>query len=212
MPKTGGKWVREVLKSVTTNSFGHKLPTTEFARPYVYVFVRNPWQWYNSLYHYLIYGSDIHTPNDKFVDPLIRAFGHTPSFPEFIETLCCPPDMYKKKVSILSSTFEKSSPISQSPIHRAWLENSGSLYNTISTEFINHATDVGTTENIANDLRRMTIESKDFNSKIDHLLNSVQHKNVGKQLVDYRKLYTDNLKDLVAVTSETLINQFNYKF
>jgi hypothetical protein len=70
MPKTGGNWVREVLKSITIEDFGHRLPSNDFYRPNVYLFVRNPWQWYNSLYHYLIYGSEIYNPADNFIDPL----------------------------------------------------------------------------------------------------------------------------------------------
>lgn len=212
MPKTGGNWVREVLKSITIEDFGHRLPSNDFRRPNVYLFVRNPWQWYNSLYHYLIYGSEIYNPADNFIDPLIRAFGHTPSFAEFIETLCYPTDMYKKKVSILSKSSDLVRNTSQTPFWQMWLDTNGSLYDVVSSNFIATATRVGTTENIAIDLRHMLIESGDLTPEIDSLLTTTQHKNVENRLVEYRTLYTDHLKSVVANTSKTLIDQFNYEF
>ena len=212
MPKTGGNWVREVLKSITINDFGHRLPSNDFYRPNVYLFVRNPWQWYNSLYHYLIYGSEIYNPADNFVDPLIRAFGHTPSFADFIETLCYPTDLYKKKVSILAKSSDSVRNTSQTPFWQMWLDTNGSLYNVVSSNFIATATRVGTTENIAIDLRNMLVESGDLTTEIDNLLTTTQHKNVENCLVNYQNLYTDHLKNMVADTSKTLIDQFNYKF
>jgi len=212
MPKTGGNWVREVLKSITIEDFGHRLPSNDFHRPNVYLFVRNPWQWYNSLYHYLIYGSEIYNPADNFIDPLIRAFGNTPSFAEFTETLCCPTDMYKKKVSILSKSSDLVRNTSQSPFWEMWLSTSGSLYDVVSSNFIATATKIGTTENIAADLRQMLVESGDLNSEIDLLLNTAQHKNVENRLVSYQTLYTDHLRIVVADSSKPLIDRFNYKF
>jgi len=212
MPKTGGNWVREVLKSITIEDFGHRLPSNDFYRPNVYLFVRNPWQWYNSLYHYLIYGSEIYNPADNFIDPLIRAFGHTPSFAEFIETLCYPTDMYKKKVSILSKSSDLVRNTSQTPFWEMWLSTNGSLYEVVSNNFIATATKIGTTENIAVDLRQMLVESGDLTPKIDHLLITTLHKNVENCLVDYQTLYTEHLRSVVAETSKSLIERFKYAF
>ena len=58
----------------------------------------------------------------------------------------------------------------------------------------------------------MLIESGDLTPEIDHLLTTTQHKNVENCLVDYRTLYTDHLRSVVAETSKSLIDQFNYKF
>jgi hypothetical protein len=120
--------------------------------------------------------------------------------------------MYKKKVSILSKSSDLVRNTSQSPFWEMWLSTNGSLYDVVSSNFIATATKIGTTENIAADLRQMLVESGDLNSEIDLLLNTAQHKNVENRLVSYQTLYTDHLRIVVADSSKTLIDRFNYKF
>jgi len=210
MPKSGGNWLREVLKPITINDFGHRLPSSDFYRPHIYLFVRNPWQWYSSLYHYLIYGSEIYNPADDAIEPLLRVIGHTPSFDEFVEIVCFPTPLFKKKLKILTTSSD--SKTADSTVIDAWLENNVSLYHVTSSCFISAATNIGTTENIASDLRHMLIESGDLTPEIDHLLTTTQHKNVENCLVDYRTLYTDHLRSVVAETSKSLIERFKYTF
>jgi len=204
--KTGGTWVRHVLEPITIEDRGHRLPNKKVE--HIFAFVRNPWAWYVCSYNSLMYGSEDDPANAT--DPLILALGKRPTFHEFLETQISPTPIFKKKLNLLFKVDPTSNVFPQ--IAERWLNTDASWYQTLCDVFTEHATDIGTTENLAEDLVRMLTASNELTDELVHRIKTTPMKNVGKISVDYRSMYTDEQIKMVEDSTRSLIQQFGYRF
>ena len=204
--KTGGTWIRHVLKPITVEDRDHEL--LDKKAEHVFAFVRNPWAWYVCSYNALMYGSE-DDPADS-ADPLIVALGKRPTFQEFLETQITPSPLFKKKLNLLFKINPTSNVFPR--IAERWLETDASWYQNLCDVFTEHATDIGTTENLAEDLVRMLTAGNELTDELVHRIKTTPMKNVGKISVDYRSMYTVKQSKMVEDSTQPLIKQFGYKF
>ena len=222
--KTGGTWMRDVLNPIVLYEQAHAIPTRPLSKP-VFVVVRNPWAWYVSMYNFLFHGSNI-MPANKFDDPLLKAFGHAPTFSLFIKTLCSPPADFKVKlrnyVRIQKLTDKLSTaprgkhsdplyiPQSSSIMTEHWLDNNKSFYQNQCDLFMQYATDIGKTETLKTDLTLMLNKVGDLTREVNYLLDTHPSANVGLA-VEYRDFYDAELLDIIAEHHTDIISKFSYK-
>lgn len=221
VPKTAGIWMREVLKPVAIEERAHAIPDREILKKYKHIFgfVRNPWSWYVSLYSYITKGSNIHNPTFP-VDPLFVAFGHTPTFEEFVTTLVEPPNIYKKKLYVLAqmsdlkiSSMENFNPSNKiKDMITPWMTKDIGYYELVLENFLSNATKIGQYENIKSDLLDMLIASNDITEDLKISINQTPATNTATEIVEYQTFYNLKLQTLVHNASKELITKFNYTF
>ena len=203
MPKTGGTWMRQVLKSIAVEEYDHAFPTEPSAN--IFTFVRNPWAWHVSTYNSIVFGSDISEPN--LSDPVLLAYGELPTFSEFIEMQNSPSDTYKRKL-LMALKINKASP-SSIILAEQWLTSDLGWYQLMCNSFTKYATIVGRTENLADNLTTMMRVAGDTVPTTSLALPKVNVSNVD---IDYRKMYSYELAQQVNASCRHMIEQYEYEF
>lgn len=207
IPKTGGTWVRHVLRPIALEEHNHEL-LTDNSKP-ACVFVRNPWAWYAGSYNSMMYGSE-DDPADP-VDPFIIAFGRRPTFEEFIETQVSPTPEFKRKLLLALKLNKDSSNISPT-ICEHWIESDKGWYQLMCDLFTEGVKFVGTTEDIRSHLATFMHTVGDLTPEVQHSISTMPMKNMGKVQSDYRGMYSKDLAQAVNASSSKLIQRMGYMF
>jgi hypothetical protein len=206
IPKTGGTWVRHVLRPIALVELHHQLPVSRSEN--VFAFVRNPWAWYVCSYNASLYGSKDDPANPS--DPLIIALGKKPTFEEFIWSQVAPSLLFKKKIYALFKLRQIDNALLS--LAEQWIEQDIGWYQLMCDMFLENTTKVGTTENIKNDLKEMLLLSNELTDEIDNSLETMPPKNSGNIKVNYQLMYNNELQQAVYDSSKSLIDRFNYSF
>jgi hypothetical protein len=194
VPKTGGIWLKGVLprdwwvQALDAHTERWRVPK-EYADLPVLAFVRNPWDWYVSLYEY---GRRLEVGEDDQVHSL---FFNGDSFESFLNEALSTrtiPDligdwMRRYDLDYYTALFRAMTQ----PVETTW---------------------IGRFENLREDLLRFAEEhdvpiSPEIRAKI---LNAPR-RNVSKRR-PYRSYYNDELRDLVATRSRPMVRLFGYSF
>jgi len=218
MPKTGGIWVKEVLTPIIISDTGHSIPY-KFSNDKIFTIVRNPWAWHVSWYNYLLHGSEKWPALTD--NPVFKPFNRIPEFKEFVEAMCNPTVEFKKlsynHITLKLMTTQLKNLDSTAALEvgadagKKWIESNLSFYQHRINMFLQHATHVGKTETLRNDLCMMLEEVGDLTTKVKFLLESLPDINVSMK-VDYKNYYSTELARLVEKTNQSFIDQFQYKF
>ena len=232
VPKTGGHWMRRVLESKTEYWIEHGVPTEKDMRPYVFSFVRNPWDWHVSGYFYLASGSEVNEIKYKsIIDSLLNVStkDHAKGFDAFLNLVCHYNEAEIKKW-IQFSKLRKMVELSKinmlhNPVlmHQAlkrdvvyattlnWLGSNTSLYEVFYNRYCKVSTHIGKYENLRNDFLEFTRMAGDLDPVVEKAIIKHPGVNVTKKRVDYRKCYNDSQIELVYNTTRFL-DQYGYTF
>jgi hypothetical protein len=220
-PKTGGMWMKYVLEPVTVQSIEHHILQEMPSHTNVFSFVRNPWDWYVSIYLFLIDGSEKFKKTYPIKPPLIQALPDQ-TFTSFVSALTRSDKEFKKKAYHVYKILKQIKPAGETYLHQAidpegvllsrWMEDSSSYYKIICDAYVKPAFRVGMYEHLRHHLKEMlTICNDDTDEVVKRLLFS-DRINVTTNKQDYRQYYNDETERLVAMTSKDIIDQYGYKF
>jgi hypothetical protein len=210
IPRTGGTSLRVFLSQDLKNNI-HVIDrqfhlsldksTEVFERktnssivPDSFAFVRNPWDWYVSAYHFLMTNGHLKTANNTSTkdSPL-------GTFETFITNI------YKRTKGTI--------PFQDYPL-RLWLrrfDNYSDSFYSLTQDEVDY---IGRFENLIPDLTDILInklEVPDLTPEkiIDGMTNKKAHKT---KHAPYQDLYNDSMVNMVGEIDKKLIDQFNYMF
>ena len=223
VPKTAGTWMELIILPKIVASHDTNLDFLPDTFTHCFAAVRNPWEWYVSLYKFCINGSEIEMP--LWPSSIMKTINRVVNFEEFIKILSSPTQDFKQKLIntnrevFLQGAFidgndwplHKRLKNTFKPIAREWVNNDKGFYNHVFSLYSKHATYIGRFENLNTDLRQFIIKVGDITPEIENNLKTIQPINVTKPC-DYRLYYTEELKNLVYESNKSIIKQYNYKF
>jgi len=221
VPKTGGTWMNHVLKPITLNfKKDHHIPVKLIDNDNIFCFVRNPWDWYASIYEKIFSGSTILNNNTFFpADKLIilKAIPKNINFEEFLTELTNPSKSFMIKVTALleiQKNFDKKGEENETftMLLKNWKNNQHGFYENIFNTYAKHAKIIGKYENLKNDLVDMVTRSGDATDEILDRISNTPPINVTNNKKDYRTYYTDKTKSMVAHSSSIIIERYGYEF
>ena len=233
IPKTGGKWINDVCRSLGTPIDGmpvyyddtdHRVHAhTAFPGQKVFTFVRNPWAWYASAYEHVCRDIRIDTIKD-FTN--VTDF----TFEKSVEIAMNIPLWTKIKLwqlrrdmySVWLEEYEKEKQNRKSREYSAitydvdvWKdlvkEQDLDLYSFFVKCYTANADQIGKTETVAQDLTAMLSSAGELTSEVEHRIATTPPVNTGG-IADYRTYYNNHTHDLVATHCANMIETFNYKF
>ena len=223
IPKTAGTWVRNVLQPITVGHIDRWVPPDDFKHDHVYAFVRNPWEWYFSVFNFLNHGSELMLePKKNF----FRLIGNPKSFDEFVVALCDPKQEvksnllkfyrihFKNQLKETDNLVDFDAQLAADPhgiIYSKWVNNNVSFYEQIASVYLNHCTRVGKYETVRQDLIAMLSDSNELTDEIQKDIDTRSKLNVTVNRDDYRLHYNTKTIELVEQTSQFL-SAYNYKF
>lgn len=213
VPKTAGVWVRDVLKPITQSFVMHEIPQTQPNRDHVFMFARNPWDWYVSYYQFHISGSETFD-NNPTKSAALAALSEL-SFSEFIKCVNEPTDKYRKRARIfmrINHDLDHDFDTAETVIYRSWVDSDASYFQHMYNLYSRYTTKIGTIENIQQDLVDMLYTSGDFSPELVHAVLNNGPVNVTYNKPDYRSYYSDDLIDIVARNNQQIITDHGYKF
>lgn len=213
VPKTAGIWCKDVLAPITLTWEIHKRPSTKPVEKYVYAFVRNPWDWHVSMYHFLKNGSNEF--NSFFTNGfLINGLPNDKSFNDFVRMATAPTDEYKKLQFNLERVNLKLGRSHENRYHyyKTWIDVDVGMYQCLCDLYTEHTTRVGHYENLVNDLLSMLTESGDMSEAMAQRVSSMPPVNVTRNRTDYRSYYTPETAQMVYDSCKRLITEHNYEF
>lgn len=230
IPKTGGKWVNDVCRSISVpiddmpvyyDDVDHRIHVCPELR--VFSFVRNPWAWYVSAYEHLRRDVSDHTFK-QFTS------GADITFEESIEIAMNMPLWTKVKLwqlrramlPVIQQDQLKEKQNRQAGQYSAithdadvWAdlvkEQELDLYSFFIKHYTANAQQVGRTETIAEDLIRMLSSTGELLSDVEQRIATTPPVNTGN-ITDYRSYYNNHTHDLVAAHCAIMIKTFDYKF
>jgi hypothetical protein len=196
VPKTGGVWVKSVIpeewwvEALNAHELYENLPI-KYANLPVLAFVRNPWDWYVSLYEYgrerEVEEDEDTTVHDLFFkdgtfDSLLRTALFSQEIPYYVGRLMreCGLDYYSALFKAMTD-----------PRQGLWVGR----FENLREDFLSFADahDVY----VSPELRRKVLESPRVNTS---------------ERKEYRHYYDDELRRLVETRAEGLIADFGYEF
>jgi len=111
LPKTGGTWVNHVLTPIAIEQRSHHIPTDVVEHDNVFCFVRNPWDWYVTLYQFFHHGSSSFNGEHNFflseTHPVLLALFKDITFEDFIIELNYPNKKFKERFSKILNLQKK---------------------------------------------------------------------------------------------------------
>lgn len=234
LPKTGGKWINDVCRSIGTPIDGMPVYYKDtdhrvyahftFPEQRVFTFVRNPWTWYVSFYEHLRRDISLDTikqfnqgnPNITFE----QAIGIAMNVPLQIKINLW--QRYRGTWPSVQKGYEQEKQNRHNGSYSELMydtdtwgelvkEQELDLYSFFVNCYTKTATQIGTTENIAQDLTAMLSSAGELTSEVEHRIATTPPVNTG-DITDYRTYYNNHTHDLVATHCAEIIETFNYKF
>jgi hypothetical protein len=236
IPKTGGKWIERVLQPLIIDSSRHGVPTKPGNN--IIGFVRNPWDWYVSVYVYSFNGSEWHQQQSATVPyysliegrSLIQALGEDKSFDNFIRTITYPTQSFKNRYSAidnikknmlsqdtnkdkLSSFYLKRISDVVNPFSSEyWTKTDLSLYSSQMLMYLEYATTIKKYENLVDEFLNFTKEVGDYSAELEFIVKTTPPINATTNRKAYQTYYTPETRKLVEDSSKYFIDKFNYTF
>ena len=217
LPKTAGQWVTEVLRPIAIAYFSHGIIVDEKPN-HAFVFVRDPWDWHVSLYHFLKNGSN------KFEGPKLttqKLFLPTASFDDFINNFCNPSPEFKHSLFVYFSAkailgdmpdeLPVKNALSSYAVLKEWDKNNLGYYENLAKFYLNGATYVGKYENLQQELLNMVTMSGDLTDEINKRIHLTNPINISNGRGDYKSYYNDHTAELVY-NSTRFLDPYGYKF
>lgn len=205
MPKTGGTWLRRVCEKlpegyidrIYPHHLGFSALTTEEAFKPTYIFVRNPWDWYVSIYGHK-HGNIVH-----------RRHEFAPPFEEL-------DPFHQQEYRRFHGTFEDSLLFCEPPVQHGIHPDTRS----VSTLFENYSVRLDGRElrvlrfedGVRSGLSQILRETYgEVPPDVEDLIQTHVPENVSERQ-PYASYYTSRLRDLVGARDAALIERFGYSF
>lgn len=216
IPKTAGIWVIDVLKPITDDHLFHAVPQEKPSKPNVYAFVRNPWDWYHSFYHFQKNGSE--TFGAEFdLTALLTELPNGDTFEDFVKMANNPTKEYKQK-TYNKQRLQKLMNVDphldhvDMYIHSTWLESDVGFYQHVCNLYTKYITRLCTFENIRQDLASCLKECEEYTPELQDRIDNTRPINVTYNPSNYRTHYNSDLVEIVANSNKQIINQYGYTF
>jgi hypothetical protein len=218
MPKTAGTFITHVLKSELSITdgpgFGHSswydLPPDAANKPVLF-FVRNPWDWYVSFYHFLEQYPEGQTDRKQ----LVRRFlfdENSNDFATAVRNACTRlSDPNHPAVREMIAELPSDHPTRRLMLGRH--DYYSAVYLTMLGErFNSKRLTIGRFENLIEDLQQFLFDARV--SEADRVMRRIRAEEPLNLTVHrpYREYYDDELRDLVGQSCKVLIDQYDYKF
>jgi hypothetical protein len=97
------------------------------------------------------------------------------------------------------------------PIAREWLNNQYDYYTHVCNLYLQHATVIGKTETLKDDLSAFITAVGDMTPQVKYQLDNLLPINTTTK-DDYREYYSKSLRDFVYDHAKEVINKFGYTF
>ena len=226
VPKTGGYWVKHVLGSKIEYWKQHAIPTKGYLRPFVFSFVRNPWDWHVSLFKFTQAGSELFQFPTNFTTPIIQCLPVTRTFDDFLNAMCNPTEDFKRRTHAFSRIQLMTRLSNQHELKNfelqvtddiaaqtmlEWSKSNVGYYELVFKRHAEVSTRVGLYENIREELTSMTKLAGDLTPSIEKLIKDTPGINVTNSREDYRTYYNDKQIELVY-NSTRFLDQYGYTF
>lgn len=213
VPKTAGTWMYEVLEPIVLEQHEHGIPEENFKHDRVYAFVRNPWDWYASMYNFLNHGSDLGMPDWYIKDALLKFVEEPKSFDNFLYAFCKPTDQFKNNLLNYYSLIYPNN-LDDDFLYKTikeWCLTDVSFYDQATLCYTKFCTKVGRYETIQNDLLEMLTEAGDITPEVKARIENYPKVNVTSLDCNYKSLYNNETRDLVETTS-SINKEYKYRF
>lgn len=208
LQKCGGSFIRDfMLENIPTSvkinpqhDGYNTIKPNDLDKPVIGI-IRNPWDWYVSVYHY-------HLPSKgSFMSPLIQ--GKT--FKEFLKLF-----LTKNTGVVHNLDFNWMGRMNLGPftyrVVRTFNETSLNLESINSANF-NKVTIIKMEGDlVSNFIKGLSDNNITLSKEIEHKLRSKAKVNTSNRDNDYRKYYDNETRELVAEKDEVLVELFKYKF
>jgi hypothetical protein len=209
MQKTAGMTVKSILHPITHAYAEHHIPDSRPPQPHVFMFVRNPWDWYVSYYEYTMNGSETHTPPADS-SSVIRSL-RDQTFDEFIRCTNIPSASFMRRVNMFDKIERSQDRAFGCELgHRTW--DSGSYFQNMCNQYSVYVTEVGTVERIRPWLVNMLRTSGELTPQMEQRIFDTGPVNVTQDRLDYHAYYTGELVDIVSRSNQQIINEHGYTF
>ena len=220
-PKTGGTWLKYVLEPITVTVIEHHIIQHPQLHNNIFSFVRNPWDWYVSHYLFLTGGSEKFKKTYPIKPPLLQALPDQ-TFTSFVCALTKPDKKFKKKAYNVYRILKQIKPAEELYLHldpdpegillTRRLEEDSSMYKIMCDAYVKPAFRVGMYEHLRRDAREMITISNDNTDEVMERLVQSDPINITTNKQNYRQYYNDETRQLVALTSKDIIDQYGYEF
>lgn len=233
VPKTGGNWINSILLHKTEKEIEHGIPKKKDLRPYIFCFVRNPWDWYVSFFEYIKNGSEIeNSKGSPFSELSILNKNFTANFDSYLNFFSGDTPQEEKKqlfnliriknlykISLENGNIlqnsklleEKLNNIYSHEIIKEWSNSNSSFIEIVFNRYIRESTHIGKYENLRENFLEFTRMSGDLDNIVQHDIEELPKINVTKNKKDYRTYYNDTQAELVF-NSARFLDQYGYKF
>lgn len=204
LPKTGGTFIRKVIAEhlQVVARFDQHACASEIPPEYgglpIFSVVRNPWDWYVSWYqHSLQYR--------PFAD-WDRFFAGNPTFSEAVQR-ACGIDLDDRFAKRLDTKFAGRMRRYDCDYYSLWWQRGFREEQLRGREVI-----VGRQENLVQDFIDMLDEVGEPSRTLREAATSDVPLNTTKRQRDYRSLYNDSLRELVAYKARQIIKTYDYTY
>jgi hypothetical protein len=229
VPRTGGIFLRDVLKRELppgtvrrgprmpsgrsgdgTHTGRLEIPEALRGRP-VLAFIRNPWDWYVSIYHYVMKHSSAPIPDPVDARMLAAIFGdYTYDFAEMVRTACGGGNFGFSEAEA-SEIMKHSSPIIHLLFQGYDLYTAFTL-GVVGMELLDPALTMGRYESLFDDLERFF--AKEEIVVADGAFSRMREANPTNASAHrpYREYYDDDLRGCVGTSCALILERFDYNF
>ena len=227
MPKTAGTFLSDALKSELSMAevspddlyLGWKAIPAEAAGRPVLTYIRNPWEWYVSWYHFIPKWIRTQPPERFRKDDVIHRIWRGSIYNEtIVEGVNDFATIIRNACDFLTPKKEKLAEAIDKGLISANLFTAGHDYYTVRFKQITGAgfdsdlLTVGRYESLLPDLERFfTRVGIPLDDCLRERVESGEPLNVGDRR-PYREYYDDALRDLIGASCRTLIERFGYSF
>lgn len=211
IPKTAGTWIKKILEPITLNQRKHGILFSKPQNKEVFVFTRNPWDWYVSQYEFNKNGSDIMGTEGFLYEKITHK-----DFSEWIHLMNNPSYDFKNKMYNYSRLFVMLNRKTVNDVNKyvpyQWLTNDVSVFQNYYNVFTKYATYVGKQENIRKELVYMLDRCSELTNEIESSILKEPPLNVTISKKNYRDYYTDELMRVVEMSNGDIIKKYQYEF
>jgi hypothetical protein len=223
VPKTGGMFLRDVLKrelppgtvrdereEPQVHAGRQDIPEALKGRP-VLAYVRNPWDWYVSAYHFMTNPSIAPPPDPidaRIVDALLG--GYTYDFAEMMRAACGNGDLGFSESEV--SEMVEHGALRVQLLFEGYDYYTSLVLGQIGTEPFDAALTIGRFETLVDDLEQffakeeIVVADGAFSRiRAAEPINTSIHR-------PYRQYYDDDLRDRVGGSCKMIVERFNYTF
>ena len=213
LPKSGGTFVKQAIRSQMIRVEDHALPHCAPEGNPIFGFIRNPWHWYTSWFNFVNKGSDMFKMVGFECSTLaMRQYGNV-GFEEFVGHYCMPSQKFKNKAFKIAKTNFNNVParFSNMQVAGLWAESDDSYYKHLRNVFLTGCDELGRVETLNEDLKGMLKSVDMLTPQLSNHIDEQSNCNVGKY-DDYTKFWTQDSIDMVYEVEKDYIEKYGYRF